>query len=684
MKIMKTICNAFHYFNIGLAIAVTAFCLQAKATEEIVPWDVQVRTVLADGTNQLVGVRLASAQYAVDTWANAIATNNAGGWTSSVECAMAEYLMARVAAVDVCYLAKVSDGVRTTVYCQFITNESQRTERAFDAPQVSFTNCNGSWHLDDSLYASSAYELAKLYLSSDQFSNTNVLNASLIGNGEKAFICYASFEGPRYRLLDDVLQEVPYLSRLVYEAAIATNDYDFVSRVLYTNGFPEFVSSTNSGYWAGLRQTLCNPQKIRFVREIRGLNAAIAFVQPSSVEMTENSLLQLWFMRTNDVWFLIPFPDWTCDMGEYVSPFLIQSKEFVGAASRMIMSETPILEFGRDGAVVSCWQRFVDIPCRLSWPCSTNIRAHLEITGGSASNCISFANSQDGSIEFEPGQTYGTCRIVILPAATNNIEEQDVVLAIKSDSQFAESNDQEVFSLIIKHHAVPPAVFFAKESISVPRGAGVVNVPLKLSWAINSNVAVKVACIDCTATNGGQFALLTNAVTFAAGEEYSELPVEVFDQLDNPDLPSIAALLKLDGVSGATLGDPFHCAFSLTNRLAPVCVDFAISAIQIYVGTNSAVAYSLPISLSSELTNDLSVQVIPLTSGSAEEGVDYSLKTNVVRFAAGEKATYFPIDIYPGSGTNLEKNIDLGFGMFEPNCVEIGRRANVRISILYE
>ncbi len=292
---------------------------------------------------------------------------------------------------------------------------------------------------------------------------------------------------------------------------------------------------------------------------------------------------------------------------------------------------------------------------------------------GSASPNMDFSISASPLV-FAAGQTSASITVNV---NDDTIVEGDEVLFVTLGTPIGAilgDTPTERITISDDDQSPPPTINIEQSTLSVVEGDTAVFVTVSLSEVTDTFVEVPYF-LTGTATNGQDYASLTNVVGFAAGERTRTIKINVFeDSLVEGDETMIFTL----GVpSFGELGNVSSTTITITDNDVEGSnpqIDFTTDQI---VVSESSTAVTATARLSILATE---VVVVPVTIiGTATNGSDYMIGQQSLRFEAGTSTANLPIEIIDDDLVEATETISLS--LTPPTGFDLGANPTLTISI---
>ena len=226
-------------------------------------------------------------------------------------------------------------------------------------------------------------------------------------------------------------------------------------------------------------------------------------------------------------------------------------------------SELPVLSFQRVDDADESYYNYIRYVVTLSEPSAVPVTVEYEARLGTASDADLYYGSthsnNNGTLTIDAGQTSAS---IFIRSTTDTIDERDesILLTLRNATGAALAGgtdsltaigfiqDDDGAGLNIAMAGVPTTV---TEPIS---GTKVIEVPVELSRAAESELSFDVVINGGTATAGSDFRLIDNQITFDPGQVTTGVRIQVLGDFVNEGLESI--LLNYSPVAGAAFAGP--------------------------------------------------------------------------------------------------------------------------------
>lgn len=180
-----------------------------------------------------------------------------------------------------------------------------------------------------------------------------------------------------------------------------------------------------------------------------------------------------------------------------------------------------------------------------------------------------------------------------------------------------------------------PVVKFSATTANIGEGAGTTSVTIEISAAPANGESISLVVKGGSATDGTDYALVSNSASFAAGVTTQQsITINITDDNLIEGKEDIVLALR-DASSGLDLGVDSVITITITDNDSTRAVKFSTTSTAVSEGAGTS---QVTINISSAPANGESVTVF-VKGGSATNGTDYSLATSSASFAAGSASS---------------------------------------------
>lgn len=272
---------------------------------------------------------------------------------------------------------------------------------------------------------------------------------------------------------------------------------------------------------------------------------------------------------------------------------------------------------------------------------------------------------------FPPGSKTVEINMSILEGDGWEVDET-LILTLGSPTN-ATIGAPSVQTIVITESSVEPLVYFAASSQSVTEGDQTLNVLIQMSNAWSSIVEIPIT-LSGTATNGAgaDYVISSSSLSIPIGYTQGMYQVQINEDLINESAETI--ILTMGTVVNGTASTPNVHTIQVLDNDSPPEVNFAISKVD---KLETAGTFSVTLTLNT--TASVNVTVPLITSGSANNGTDYSLSTTSVVIPPGSLTNSFNITIIDDS--NFEPDETLYVQLGAPTNGVLGSKTVFQVNI---
>lgn len=608
---------------------------------------------LADGDQLLVGFDVPYFEYGdvssySDLGSNVLASSV---WSNSLEAAIVDVVKAVGDGefYDVDFNCRYGDDARSRFVAFVATNSAGVTNHEYGITLTFETYYNSVGKLAVHV----GQDLASLFhaaIATHPCGDTNFPSYSLM-NLDRAVLVekeelgvgripsgsvrmYVACDTDYYRSLDEVLGSKPHLAELVSIALAAQDDVtNFIETAYTTNGFSGVFSNmlNVSEDYRSLMKLLQIPEQVRLIAEIGGQQRRIVFLQSLYSSFGAGPAFSLSFVCEGANWRLLPYPDWDVVTDQPSVPGsgpILESPLLLDAVKSVLQSRMPCVEFEQDNISVGQAQNTIRPVVVLSWPASNDVSVTvtmMSVVGGAETNFHVVTTN----LLFEKGTLIKTAEVAVVH---NDLGGQAITATLKVDvaGGGAIVRDRGILPMTIQNIDMPPIVFFPEQTITAKSVNNAVVVPISLSWATTNSVEVCYHEVATQETNDIS-TLTSNVAVFLPGETSANIILPLRTNVVATEDRFIG--LSITAARGATVGSPSSCGVVVEYISSNTVVGFANAYKYVYRGMNMDPYISVV--LSKPYSVDLDVPVLVVPGGSATNGVDFTLGTNIFHFIAG-------------------------------------------------
>jgi azurin len=282
----------------------------------------------------------------------------------------------------------------------------------------------------------------------------------------------------------------------------------------------------------------------------------------------------------------------------------------------------------------------------------------------------------NGTLTFAAGITD---RTITIPTVADALLESNETIVLKLVNPSAGTvGVPDTTTVTIVDNSV---IQFSAATYTVNENAGSATITLERTGNIAASVVAMVSTVaGGTATAAADYAALTNrAVTFAAGAATAAFTVTIVD--DTLVEPDETVNLQITGVAGGgVIGAQSTAVLTIVSNDVAGVVQFGQAAYQVTEGTATV---TITVNRSGGSASGVTVQyrVVPGNPGTATGGgVDYTLATGTLTFAAGDTAKTFAATIVNDILAEPDETVNLE--LFSPSSgLVIGAQATTTLTI---
>ncbi len=257
-------------------------------------------------------------------------------------------------------------------------------------------------------------------------------------------------------------------------------------------------------------------------------------------------------------------------------------------------------------------------------------------TAGSASPGSDFTGAS-GTLSFAPGETQKT---ISIPIIDDSLFEADETFSItlSAPSPGTALGPNSTHTITIQSDDVQSLVSFASDSLVLGERAGTANLVISRTANTSGTATVSFSTTDGTAIAGLDYTASSGTVTFASGETQQIIPLTILDnsQIDGTRTFSVS-LSSAD--AGTAVGTKSTATVSIESDDWLASFDVDSSSISESSG-NALVTISR-----TGNTSAVGSLQFETSSGTATANLDYSPRSGVISFLAGERSTTISIPI---------------------------------------
>ena len=230
-----------------------------------------------------------------------------------------------------------------------------------------------------------------------------------------------------------------------------------------------------------------------------------------------------------------------------------------------------------------------------------------------------------------------------------------------------EITDTVVAEIRVLPRLIPPAVFFAFDTVARYENVAACSLGIRLShaWITDLPVGIAINAAQST-TDAADLTLDQSSITIPAGDTLARATVTVND--DNVVEPDERTVFELILSSPAVPASPQSMIFTILNDDSSITP--TVSFVQERYSTPERDT-TLPVPLRISPAAGETVTITVAASGSAEQGTDYALSESVVRFDPGDTTGTLSLSILDDN--ECERNAEsIVLSISDPGEAEIG------------
>ena len=281
----------------------------------------------------------------------------------------------------------------------------------------------------------------------------------------------------------------------------------------------------------------------------------------------------------------------------------------------------------------------VTIPVSLSTASGQTVTIDYAVTGGTATGGGLDYTLAAGTLTFTAGTTSHNLAITVVDDALDEADETIQITLTNPTNATLGAN--AVHTYTINDNDTAPTVAFNATTSSGAESVTSVTVPVSLSAASGQTITVDYAVTGGMATGGGvDYTLANGTLTFTAGITGQNISITVVnDALDEADE---TIQITLANPSNATLGTNTAHTYTITDDDPPPSVAFDVTTSS---GLESVTPANLSVSLSTASGQMVTIEYAVSGGTATGGGVDYTLASGTLIFAAGQTNKMLPITI---------------------------------------
>ena len=243
----------------------------------------------------------------------------------------------------------------------------------------------------------------------------------------------------------------------------------------------------------------------------------------------------------------------------------------------------------------------------------------------------------------------------MVPILDDNVDETDetvnLTLSNPTNASLGTPDDKAVLTIVDDEGL--PVISFNTATYTVGEGGGTATLTVSMSRASASNVTVKYATNDGTATAGSDYTAASGTLTFAPGETSKSISVAIAN--DNLDEDDETVNVVLSNPSGAILGTPFNAQLTITDNDATPSVKLSSGSM---TAAESAGAYKVSVTLSAPSGRAVTVKY-STSAGSATVDQDYVEAIGTVTIQPGQTSGEFEVAIIDDSVDEPDETVNV-------------------------
>lgn len=273
----------------------------------------------------------------------------------------------------------------------------------------------------------------------------------------------------------------------------------------------------------------------------------------------------------------------------------------------------------------------------LSAPVTQTVTVNYAVTGGSAVNNVNYKLPAGPlTLTFAPGQTVKTIPITILNDPTTNVPKDiQITLSPPAQTTVAHLGLTPVHTFSI----VNASVSFNVASSSGQEGATPGLLKVVLSKKLSYPVTVDYTVTGGTATNGTDYVLANNTLTFAPGQTVQTISIGIVN--DTLFEKTETVQVTLSNAGNAALGAIKTATYSILNNDPAPTVNFSVTSSTASEGGQANIA----VTLSAAAGRTIFVSFAALAGTAKGSGIDYTLNPHLLSFAPGQTSRNLVIPI---------------------------------------
>ena len=274
-----------------------------------------------------------------------------------------------------------------------------------------------------------------------------------------------------------------------------------------------------------------------------------------------------------------------------------------------------------------------------------------QVTGGSASGGGVDYTLSDGTVTFPPGSTTQTFAI---PTTGDTLYEgaETIVLQLV-DPSAGTLVTPDVTTVTVTDDDTPGTIQFGATAYRIAENAGLATVRItRTGTNLASEVTVQFTTINGTATAGADYVDATRMLTFAAGETFKDVTIQILDD----------SLPEGDETVLLTLSDPSPGAGLGTIRAAVLTIVDDEQTLQfsapVYVVNEAARTAVIGVTRTGPAVGTVTVDYASV-AGSATAGADYTDVSGTLTFGAGITSRTFAVPLVSDTRSETAETIAL-------------------------
>lgn len=539
-------------------------------------WERHIFPCFSDGASNLVAMESSVYLYSSNAIVSLLGSNvYTDVWSNSPERSISDVVKSNNVSVrDIRFDGLFADGCAFLSYCRFITTNEVPWVAA-EPEMIVGVISNGHYAVSHEINLGDPVLIAANYdpiIRDDtagawRVEGTNSVDERgmerfvMSGFGSNRIDCLVRFSGSRYQLADMASSASPSLRSLIVSAASAVNVTDFVNMAYCTNIYPSTIKhfQEDDAYYVGLWNLWRNPERVRVLRMIAGPTKAVAYVLKDGDEIGATTVIPLYFMCTNSVWYLIERDCWTAENtweGGIPEQSFIGASKLIDAIREMTLKTRPIVHFGMTGINVYDTQKSVDVPVCLSWKSCTDVVAVVSVSGGTAQNGADYVIS-NSVVQIPAGQSRVMVPVTIF-ASTNASPPRFLELSITNQTDAAEIGESSKCTLTINTPVGAPSIGFLNKAMVVSNGAGRILVPIGVSIPSRENIIIKYNFLSQDAVSGVEFLGTSGELLVQAGRVEAAVPIEILQSMSGA-MSKKVVVVQISECTGAMIGASSLC-----------------------------------------------------------------------------------------------------------------------------